>query len=235
MYWIIDGLCFTAGVAQFVLSFVYKKTSLCWLGPVWIAVYPVLLESIFNLFSSGSDKVKYNVSPRSRFVFCSSYNISFCGLENLHPFDSKKYGNIFKLLLDRGLANERDVITPGTIPRSLLLEVMSKCYLLKLCYTIPICRYVEMPLIFLPAFLLRWRVLDPMLKATEGSILAACVAEQLGWAVNLSGGFHHASCSQGGGFCIYPDITMIIHYMRTRRDKKRIMVIDLDAHQGNGH
>jgi histone deacetylase 11 len=74
-----------------------------------------------------------------------------------------------------------------------------------------------------------------MLKATEGSILAACAAEQLGWAVNLSGGFHHASASQGGGFCIYPDITMIIHYMRTRRNMKRIMVIDLDAHQGNGH
>lgn len=57
----------------------------------------------------------------------------------------------------------------------------------------------------------------------------------MGWAVNLSGGFHHASTSQGGGFCIYPDITMIVHYLRTRKDKKRIMIIDLDAHQGNGH
>lgn len=62
-----------------------------------------------------------------------------------------------------------------------------------MCYTIPVCMYVEMPLVVIPGFLLRWRVLDPMLKATEGSILAACVAEQLQWSVNLSGGFHHAS------------------------------------------
>ena len=92
-----------------------------------------------------------------------------------------------------------------------------------------------MPLVFLPAFLLRWRVLDPMLRATEGSVLAACVAEQLGWAVNLSGGFHHANTEYGGGFCIYPDITMISHYLRTRLGKRRIMIVDLDAHQGNGH
>ena len=92
-----------------------------------------------------------------------------------------------------------------------------------------------MPLFFLPGFLLRWRVLDPMMRATEGSVLAACVAEQIGWAVNLSGGFHHATTEYGGGFCIYPDITMMTHYLRTRLGKRRIMIVDLDAHQGNGH
>jgi histone deacetylase 11 len=74
-----------------------------------------------------------------------------------------------------------------------------------------------------------------MLRATEGSILAACVADKLGWAVNLSGGFHHAHCESGGGFCIYPDITLTVHYIRTRLEKSKIMIVDLDAHQGNGH
>lgn len=112
---------------------------------------------------------------------------------------------------------------------------MSKCYLLKLCYTISICSYVEMPLFIFPAFLLRWRVLDPMLIATEGSILSVCAALKLGWAVNLSGGFHHASFDEGGGFCVYPDISLAVHYLRTRMGMRRIMVVDLDAHQGNGH
>ena len=53
--------------------------------------------------------------------------------------------------------------------------------------------------------------------------------------MNLSGGFHHASTGGGGGFCIYPDITLIVHYLRSRMDKKKIMIIDLDAHQGNGY
>lgn len=55
------------------------------------------------------------------------------------------------------------------------------------------------------------------------------------WAVNLSGGYHHASTKTGGGFCVYPDITLAVHYIRTRLSKKKIMIIDLDAHQGNGY
>lgn len=74
-----------------------------------------------------------------------------------------------------------------------------------------------------------------MLLASEGSILAACLAKKQGWAINLSGGFHHASFNRGGGFCIYPDISLVIHYLQTRLKLQRIMVIDLDAHQGNGY
>ena len=73
-----------------------------------------------------------------------------------------------------------------------------------------------------------------MMRATEGSILAALAALKVGWAVNLSGGFHHASFGQGGGFCIFPDISLIVHYLHTRTLIRRIMIIDLDAHQGDG-
>jgi histone deacetylase 11 len=58
---------------------------------------------------------------------------------------------------------------------------------------------------------------------------------KLKWAVNLSGGYHHAHSKSGGGFCIYPDITLAIHYVKTRHQIKKAMIIDLDAHQGNGH
>ena len=112
---------------------------------------------------------------------------------------------------------------------------MSKWYLLKMCYSIPLSSYIEMPLFFLPNFLLRWRVLDPKLRATEGTILAAISALKLKWAINLAGGYHHATCETGGGFCIYPDITFAVHYLQTGKGIKNIMIIDLDAHQGNGH
>lgn len=79
-------------------------------------------------------------------------------------------------------------------------------------------------------------------ESTESD--AACY---LGHHISISGcietkmghqpirGYHHASCSSGGGFCIYPDITLAAHYMQTRFSLQRIMIIDLDAHQGNGH
>ena len=93
-----------------------------------------------------------------------------------------------------------------------------------------------MPLCFLPAWTLRWRVLNPMLLSTEGTILASCAATKFKWAVNVSGGgYHHAHCKSGGGFCIYPDITLAVHYVQTRLNLKRVMIVDLDAHQGNGH
>lgn len=93
---------------------------------------------------------------------------------------------------------------------------------------------MELPYWWIPAWVYRWRILDPMLLATEGSILAAMAALRLGWAVNLSGGYHHASYDRGGGFCIYPDISLIVHYLQTRMRVRRIMIVDLDAHQGNG-
>lgn len=43
VYWVIDGLCFAAGLAGFVISFVKKKPEYCWAGPLWIAVYPIIL------------------------------------------------------------------------------------------------------------------------------------------------------------------------------------------------
>ena len=74
-----------------------------------------------------------------------------------------------------------------------------------------------------------------MLLATEGTILASVAALKLKWAINLSGGYHHASCTGGGWFCVYPDISLAAHYLQTRLGIERIMIIDLDAHQGNGH
>jgi histone deacetylase 11 len=74
-----------------------------------------------------------------------------------------------------------------------------------------------------------------MLLATEGTVLSALVAVEKGWAINLGGGYHHANIYAGSGFCIYPDITICVHYLKTRLNIKRILIVDLDAHQGNGH
>lgn len=74
-----------------------------------------------------------------------------------------------------------------------------------------------------------------MLLGSKGSVDAAFLALKKGWAINLSGGFHHATASSGGGFCIYPDITFVTHYLRRYSNVKNILIIDLDAHQGNGH
>lgn len=66
--------------------------------------------------------------------------------------------------------------------------------------------------------------------------MAGKLAVERGWAINVGGGFHHCSGDRGGGFCAYADITLAIKFLFERVDGiSRATIIDLDAHQGNGH
>jgi len=62
---------------------------------------------------------------------------------------------------------------------------------------------------------------------------------QEGIAGNLAGGTHHASASQGGGFCVFNDIAVTarvlqMEHFRATKQGLQVLVIDLDVHQGNG-
>lgn len=89
----------------------------------------------------------------------------------------------------------------------------------------------------LPIGMLETRILNPMRLATTGTIIAAQMAIENGAAINFSGGYHHASKDQGGGFCIYSDIAIAIAVLRKSKklnSSDQIVIIDVDAHQGNG-
>lgn len=88
---------------------------------------------------------------------------------------------------------------------------------------------------FFPSRLSRQIVLLPMLYQTGGSLLAARAALVHGWAINLGGGFHHGSFADGQGFCPLADISLIVKNLRLAKKAEKFMIIDLDAHQGNGH
>ena len=55
------------------------------------------------------------------------------------------------------------------------------------------------------------------------------------FGINIGGGYHHANLNSGGGFCVYADITLIVKICRELKLCEKIMIIDLDAHQGNGY
>ena len=85
---------------------------------------------------------------------------------------------------------------PFYLSRHMLLELgMSQYYLLSLCYSIKVSFCVEVPLFFLPGWFLRAKLLDPMLLAASGTVMATEIALRKKWAINLGGGFHHASCN----------------------------------------
>uniref|UniRef100_A0A1I8BD72 Hist_deacetyl domain-containing protein n=1 Tax=Meloidogyne hapla TaxID=6305 RepID=A0A1I8BD72_MELHA len=199
-----------------------------------------------------SVQLKQNQCP---IVYTNDYNISFFGIERLHPFDSKKWGRVFQFLVGKsnvlilriispfipnkwesGQLSEESIIQPKEIKKKDLLFVHSPSYLFSLNSTIRLAFILEVCLVIpFPSCLVNRLVLRPLRFQTGGSILAAKLALEYGWAINIGGGFHHASSSKGGGFCVYADITLAIKVLFEDKLIKKAMIIDLDAHQGNGH
>jgi len=79
------------------------------------------------------------------------------------------------------------------------------------------------------------RVLEMQRSVVGGTLLATSHAlYSRRTAVNLGGGTHHARRDGGGGFCIYNDVAVAIERQRAEGFRGRVLVIDLDLHDGNG-
>ena len=72
------------------------------------------------------------------------------------------------------------------------------------------------------------------LVATGGTVLAAKLAIKNGVACNTAGGSHHANFDHGAGYCVFNDVAVAAQYLLDRGLAGRILIIDLDVHQGNG-
>ena len=173
-------------------------------------------------------------------VYSPNYDIRFLGLEKLHPFDSCKYSRTWESLLATfGAPLKALQIQPE---RAVTLEelrtIHTDAYLQKLKHAPYVAKVLELPeLGFLPQCLLEKHVLKPMQLATAGTVMAAQAAIKHSIAINLSGGYHHASSDRGEGFCVYSDTAIAIAMLRqagTLQPDDHVMIIDLDAHQGNG-
>jgi acetoin utilization deacetylase AcuC-like enzyme len=71
-------------------------------------------------------------------------------------------------------------------------------------------------------------------RAVGGTIAASRHALDHGVAMNLAGGTHHAFADHGEGFCVYNDIAIAITKLTREGLVRRVAIVDLDVHQGNG-
>ena len=70
--------------------------------------------------------------------------------------------------------------------------------------------------------------------ASSGTVLAGRLALEHGLACNTAGGGHHAAFAYGAGFCVFNDVAIASRVLLSEGAVRRIMVIDLDVHQGDG-
>lgn len=72
-------------------------------------------------------------------------------------------------------------------------------------------------------------------RRSAGATIAACrAALECGVAANLAGGTHHAYSDHGEGFCVFNDAAIAARLMQAERRVRKVAIVDLDVHQGNG-
>jgi len=150
-------------------------------------------------------------------------------LPDNHRFPMLKYELIPEQLLHEGTCTEANFFKPATCVAEIILQTHDKDYLDKLSnqqLTASEQRKIGFPLS--PELIQRELVI------TQGTIECALYALQNGCAMNIAGGTHHAFAERGEGFCILNDQAIAANYLISRQLSQKILIIDLDVHQGNG-
>lgn len=138
-----------------------------------------------------------------------------------HKFPMQKYAGVRYLLEQRGL----NILEPPRIDWDLVEQVHERDYLKKLRFGTLSSKEIR-----LLGFPWSEQMVERALRAAGGTYLAAQDALNGGLGINLAGGTHHAYPDHGEGFCVLNDVAIAIAALRL----ERVLVLDLDVHQGNG-
>ena len=154
----------------------------------------------------------------------------------IHGFLRKKPSLIRQALLASGKVGVADFSSPESVELDDLAAVHTPAVIDALRSSKSVSQAVELlPLAWLPSALVRHIVVNPQLKAAGGTCAALAFAAEGRWAFNLSGGYHHARPDLSHGFCLVADVALAVHRLRAVGKRPRVLVLDLDLHQGDGN
>lgn len=146
-----------------------------------------------------------------------------------HRFPMLKYELLPEQLLHDGTANSSDFFAPDIIDLQHVLAVHDKKYvedLIQLQINPKDARKIGFPL--------SNQLVERELRIANGTVLGCEFALQKGVAFNIAGGTHHAFTDHGEAFCMLNDQAIGAQYLLDKKLAKKILIIDLDVHQGNG-
>jgi acetoin utilization deacetylase AcuC-like enzyme len=147
------------------------------------------------------------------------------------PLDPKRAEKILSFLAEEGLIERDDIRVPWPPQMRALLRVHDVDYLESLQRPEEVTRIFGTPVSHAELE----NVIEMHRMMIGGTIFATKMAVRDGGVVfNLGGGFHHALRDSGMGFCLVNDIAVAIARLRSRGFSDRILVVDLDMHDGNG-
>lgn len=158
-------------------------------------------------------------------VYHSHYNLDLPG----HVFPAHKYSHLYnRLKQDSNFANV-DVLLPPIADQIDLELVHTDQYLNDLFsyeHT-PRTHYSELPL--------TRNIVESFLFGVGGTVFATDLTHNYQFAFNMGGGYHHSFPDRAEGFCYLNDIAVAIRRKQMNYPKVRVLIVDLDLHQGNGN
>lgn len=146
-----------------------------------------------------------------------------------HRFPMEKYNLIPEQLLYEGTVVQDNFFEPTPLPEQWITLTHSADYWHKLSHQL-----------LSPAEIRKTGFpMSPELVAREviimqGTLQSALYALEFGVSCNIAGGTHHAFTDRGEGFCLLNDIAIAANYLLATQKARKILVVDLDVHQGNG-
>ncbi|RZK54878.1 MAG: histone deacetylase [Pedobacter sp.] len=146
-----------------------------------------------------------------------------------HRFPMLKYELIPAQLLHEGTITQENLFAPVPLAEVDIINTHDVAYWLQLKnLTLPAREQRRI------GFPLSSQLVEREVRIAQGTIDGAKYAQQFGVAFNVAGGTHHAGSNWGEGFCLLNDQAIAANYLLNNVLSKRILIIDLDVHQGNG-
>ena len=146
-----------------------------------------------------------------------------------HRFPMEKYDLIPIKLIKEKTCNPNNFFVPKNLSDEDVLTTHQKEYYEKLC-SLSLSKKEIRPI----GFPMSRELITREKKIAQGTIECSDFSINNGISMNIAGGTHHAFYDKGEGFCMLNDQAIAANYLLNNSFIKKILIIDLDVHQGNG-
>jgi acetoin utilization deacetylase AcuC-like enzyme len=150
-------------------------------------------------------------------------------LEENHRFPMIKYELIPEQLIRESTCSENNFFNPEKVDDYIVLLTHQKEYFERFKSL-----HLSKKEIREIGFPLSKELVDRELQIADGTIKGVHYSIEHGISMNIAGGTHHAFYDRGEAFCMLNDQAIAANYLINEGLSKRILIIDLDVHQGNG-
>ncbi len=159
-------------------------------------------------------------------AYHSSYKLP---LPENHRFPMEKYELLPQQLLLEGTCKKEDFFEPHPVPLETVYRVHDPDYVKQLCNL-----ELQKNEVRKIGFPLSEALVEREFIIAGGTVMGALKSLQNGISMNIAGGTHHAFHSHGEAFCLLNDQAIAAQYLLDHTPLKKILILDLDVHQGNG-